>query len=215
MILANIKKLGYRPHDVRMLLNTHAHYDHAGGLSMLQKATGAPLMASKPEAPLLQRGGRDDPQFGDRFLYPPVTPKFLIGDGDIFGLGGMQFVPRITPGHTKGCTTWTFRVRDGARTFDVVIVGSSSVPEGYRLAGNPKYPDAIADYEKTFRTLRSLRCDIFLGAHGNFFDLAAKIEKMKKGVPHPFVDHEGYRQYIDASQQRFEEIRRMQLRAES
>jgi metallo-beta-lactamase class B len=182
---------------------------------MLQKATGAPLMASKEDAPLLENGGKDDPQFGDKFLYPPVTPKFVIRDGDMVGFGGMQFVPRVTPGHTRGCTTWTFRVRDGRRTYDVVIVGSASVPDGYRIAGNPKYPDAIADYEKTFRTLRSLRCDIFLASHGNFFDLLPKIEKMKKAVPHPFVDPEGYRRYIDASQQRFENIRNQQRRSDS
>ncbi|MGZ8853989.1 MAG: subclass B3 metallo-beta-lactamase, partial [Thermoanaerobaculia bacterium] len=148
MILQNIEKLGYRPADVRMLLNTHAHYDHAGGLVALQKATGAPLMASKAEAPLLARGGKGDPQFGDRFLYPPIKANFLFGDGDMLGFGGTQLVAHLTPGHTRGCTTWTLRVRDGRRTYDVVIVGSASVPSGYRIVGNAKYPDAVADYEK-------------------------------------------------------------------
>ncbi|MGZ7032440.1 MAG: subclass B3 metallo-beta-lactamase [Thermoanaerobaculia bacterium] len=205
MILANIRTLGFEPKDVRMLLNTHAHFDHAGGLAELQKATGALIASNPAEARLLARGGKDDPQFGDTYSYPAVNAARIFRDGETIALGGTELVAHITPGHTKGCTTWTLRVPEGGRVWNVVIVGSASVPAGYRIAGNPKYPDAVADYEKTFRTLRSLPCDVFLGSHGGFFDLQGKIARMG-GAASPFIDPDGYRKYVDDSEKRFREI---------
>ena len=206
MILANIEKLGFEPKRVKLLLSTHAHYDHAGGFAALQRATGAPLVASRGDAAALARGGLDDPQFGNAYPFPPIEPARIFDDGYVVALGGSKLIAHITPGHTRGCTTWTMRVRDRGRAYDVVIVGSASVPSPYRLVGNNAYPNAVADYERTFRTLRSLRCDIFLGSHGNFFDLAGKINRMRNGGKDAFVDPPGYVAYVDASEKRFRDL---------
>src|ERR1051325_11371726 len=168
MIVANISRLGFRIEDVRILLNTHAHYDHAGGLAELKQRSGAALYASRGDAPLLRRGGHDDPQFRDRFLFPPVVADRILDDGDTVTLGGTTLTARITPGHTPGCTTWTFD--------NVVIVGSPSVPDSYNLTTNLRYPNAVADYRREFAILRQLHPGIFLGSHGSFFHLAEKLK---------------------------------------
>lgn len=198
MIEANIRKLGFDPHEVRILLNSHAHFDHAGGLQKLRADTGARLYASEGDAPQLERGGRDDPQFGDRFLFPPVTPDARLRDGDRVALGGTILVANITPGHTRGCTTWTMKVRQRDKVYDVVFVGSPTVPPQYRIVGNPKYPDAVDDYRRQFARLESLPCDVFLASHGSFFHLK---EKMAKGS---FIDPEGYKQFVASMKAAFE-----------
>ena len=190
IIRASIAKLGFRIADVRILLNTHAHFDHAGGLAQLKKWSGAKLIASKGDAPLLARGGADDPQFGNRFLFPPVEPDRVIDDGAHIELGGTTLVAHLTPGHTAGCTTWTMRTAGK----DVVIVGSASVPSEYKLT-----PVIVAEYRRTFAVLHSLPCDIFLGSHGSFFDLADKLAHKKS-----FVDPAGYRSFVRREEREFE-----------
>jgi metallo-beta-lactamase class B len=207
IIRANIEKLGFHFKDVRILLSTHAHYDHAGGLAALKEQTGAKLMASERDAPLLERGGKDDPQFGDKWPFPPVTPDRLLHDGDPVTLGGSTLTAVMTPGHTQGCTTWTMTVGEKGKSYHVVIVGSPTFP-AYKLVGNEKYPDIVSDYHKTFATLQSLPCDIFLGAHGSFFNLSAKM------VSHNFVDPDGYRAFVDRWAKAFErELKQQQSAA--
>ena len=191
MIRANIAKLGFRVEDVRILLSTHAHFDHAGGLARLQEWSGAKLFASRGDAPVLERGGRGDLQFGDRFPFPALKPDRLLDDGDRVELGDTVLVARITPGHTPGCTTWTTTI--GGK--HVVIVGSPTVPKEYKLT-----PAIKAQYRRTFAILKSLPCDIFLGSHGRFFDLDGKLAGKKS-----FVDPEGYLAFIERQERDFEE----------
>jgi metallo-beta-lactamase class B len=191
IIVANIRKLGFQVEDVKILLSSHAHLDHAGGLAELKRLTGATFYASRRDIPLLSRGGLDDPQFGNRFPFPPVYADRILDDRSRVSLGGTTLVARVTPGHTPGCTTWTMRVRDRGKTYDVVFVGSPTAP-GYKLVGNPRYPDAVADYRHTFAILRSLPCDIFLGSHANFFNMKEKREQGRS-----FVDPEGYREFVE------------------
>ncbi|HKS21291.1 MAG TPA: subclass B3 metallo-beta-lactamase [Thermoanaerobaculia bacterium] len=198
MIVANVQRLGFRIEDVRFLLSSHAHYDHAGGLAALKKATGAQFVASRGDAPLLARGGHDDPQFHDRFLFPPIVADRIVDDGDTVTLGGTTLVARITPGHTPGCTTWTTTIADGAKSYAVVFVGSATAP-GYVLTTNRRYPNAVADYRRTFSVLRSLHPDIFLASHGSFFGLA------EKSKTRDFVDPHGYAAFVDASERAFEQ----------
>jgi metallo-beta-lactamase class B len=205
MILENIKKLGFDIHDVHIILNTHAHYDHAAGLAALKAATFATLMASEKDAALLARGGRNDPQFGDRFRFTPVTTDRILQDGDRVGLGGIILTAHITAGHTPGCTTWTTTLREKMKSYDVVLVCSASVPAEYKLTNNPKYPDAVADYRRTFATLKSLHADIPLGPHGSFFDLLGKRDRLLKGEkPNPFIDPEAYKAYVAKAEAAFE-----------
>lgn len=206
MIRGNIEKLGFKLEDVRILLNTHAHFDHAGGLAQLKAWNNATFMASEADAPLLARGGKDDPQLGNKYPFPAITPDRLLRDGDRVALGGSILTAHMTPGHTPGCITWTMTIREKGKPYQVVIVGSPTVPKEYKLVDNSRYPDVISDYRQTFNTLKSLPCDIFLGAHGGYFDLAGKSDRKAKGEkPNPFIDPEGYRSFVAAAEQAFEE----------
>jgi metallo-beta-lactamase class B len=120
----------------------------------------------------------------------------VLHDGDTVELGGSKLTAHLTPGHTKGCTTWTMQVQEGGRPLNVVIIGSPNVNPGYILVGNTKYPQIAQDYAKTFAVLKGLPCDVFLGAHGAYFGLKAKYEKMTSGGKNPFIDPEGYQAYV-------------------
>jgi metallo-beta-lactamase class B len=126
-----------------------------------------------------------------------------LQDGEEVKLGGAVLVAHITPGHTKGCTTWTMKAQEAGKTYNVVIIGSPNVNPGYRLVNNTAYPQIAADYEKTFRVLKSLPCDIFLGAHGSYFDLETKYARLKAGARTAFVDPEGYKKYVAEREQAF------------
>jgi metallo-beta-lactamase class B len=212
-IQQNVAQLGFKMSDIKILINSHAHYDHAGGLAELKKLTGAKLMASQADSELLARGAKDDPHFGDRFVFAPVVTDRILNDGDEVELGGTAMTAHLTPGHTKGCTTWTMKVNEGGQQYNVVFAGSASAP-GYKLVDNPKYPTVLADYERTFRVLKSLECDVFLGAHGSFFSLLEKAKLLAQGKqPNPFLDPTGYRTYVESAEKAFQEKVKAQQQA--
>jgi metallo-beta-lactamase class B len=156
MILANIKRLGFRIQDVKLLLSSHSHEDHAGGLAALKSATGAKFVSSAGDAAQHARGGIGDPQFGDALPYPPIRADRIIQDQEQVTLGGVTLTPRITAGHTRGCTTWTMNVSDAGKKHSAVFVCSASVPGNYKLVGNREYPDVARDYRRTFATLNEV-----------------------------------------------------------
>jgi metallo-beta-lactamase class B len=128
----------------------------------------------------------------------------VLHDGDTVELGGSRLTAHLTPGHTKGCTTWTMQVHEGARTLNAVIIGSPNVNPGYVLVGNKDYPQIAQDYVKTFKVLKGLPCDLFLGAHGAYFGMKAKYEKAKAGETNPLIDPEGYKAYVAEREATFE-----------
>jgi metallo-beta-lactamase class B len=196
-IQANVKKLGFDLKDVKILLNSHAHFDHAGGLATLKSITGAKLYASRADAVLIESGGRGDYLFGDRFLFKPVEVDVQFDDGYKVELGGTVVTAHLTPGHTKGDTTWTMAVTEGGKQYDVVFVGSTTINPGTKLVGNSNYPSIAEDYARSFRVLKSLHCDVFLAPHGNFFSLTDKMKKLATGSsPNPFIDPDGYGAFI-------------------
>jgi metallo-beta-lactamase class B len=196
LIQESVKQLGFKLEDVKVLLNSHAHFDHAGGLAQLKKVTGAKLMISEADAKLISSGGRGDFFWGDKLTFEPAQVDRLLHDKDKVELGGVTMIARITPGHTKGCTTWTMKVKEGGRELDVVFVGSTTVP-GYKLVNNAQYPNIIEDYAYTFALLKSLKCDVFLAPHGDFFSLNEKMRLMEKGAKvNPFIDPQAYRQFV-------------------
>jgi metallo-beta-lactamase class B len=202
----NIARLGFRLRDVKILLNSHAHFDHAGGLAQLKAWTGARLYASPGDAPLLEAGGRADPFFGDTLAFPPVKVDRLLRDGEAVTLGDTTLVAHLTPGHTRGCTTWSTRVVEGGRRYDVVFVGSTSVLAGYRLLDRPTYPGIAGDYARTFATLAALPCDVFLGSHASFYGGAEKARRLREGAdPNPFVDPRGYRAFVAQAEAAYRE----------
>ena len=203
----SVNKLGFKLEDVKVLINSHAHYDHAGGLAELKKLTGAKLMIGEGDAKLISDGGRSDFQWGDNtsFHFEPAVVDRLLRDKDKVELGGVTLIARITPGHTKGCTTWTMKVREAGRDLDVVFVGSTTIP-GYTLLNNSAYPNIVEDYASSFALLKNLRCDVFLAPHGSFFDLDEKRLLMEKGAKtNPFIDPQGYRRFIASTERAYQE----------
>jgi len=154
---------------------------------------------------VVESGGKTDFQYATdtNALYPPTSVDRTLHDGDEVKLGDAILVAHLTPGHTKGCTTWTMKVKDGDKTYNAVIVGSPNVNPGYKLVGNSLYPQIATDFERTFKVLKSLPADIFLGAHGGYFGMEAKYERMKAGAAMPFVDPEGYKKYVDEREKAF------------
>lgn len=195
IIRRNVEKLGFRLQDVKILLNTQAHFDHAEGFAALKQLTGARLLASEGDAPLLERGGHGDYLFGDRYTFPPVKVDRRLKDGDQVSLGGMTLTARVTPGHTPGCTTWTFDAVDHGRTYHVVVVGGATINPGTHVSGMPTYPDITRDYTQTFEVLAGLPCDIFLGAHRGYYDGANKMARLAANPndANTLVDPDGYR----------------------
>ena len=186
-IKKSIEQLGFKYSDTKIILISHAHGDHDEATALVAKETGAKLMVMDADVPEEQSTAPGRPgAHVDRVLH----------DGDAVELGGSRLVAHLTPGHTKGCTTWTMQVRDGARTLNAVIVGSPNVNPGYILVGNKNYPGIADDYVKTFAALKNLPCDLFLGAHGAYFGLTAKYDRMKAGAANPFIDPDGYKAYV-------------------
>lgn len=198
MLQASIEKLGFKFSDTKILLISHAHGDHDAGSEKIKEKTGAKYMVMDADVPVVESGGKADFQYGNdpKLLYPPAKVDRVLHDGDEVKLGGTVLVAHLTPGHTKGCTTWTMKVADGAKTYNVVIVGSPNVNPGYKLIHNAAYPGIAQDYERMWRVLKSLPCDIFLGAHGSYFGLEEKYPLMKEGSANPFIDPDGYKKYV-------------------
>ncbi len=207
LIEHSMQKLGFRMADVKILLISHAHYDHCAGSKLLLQKTKAKYMVMDADVAVVEDGGKSDFNYGSRpdFLFPPVKVDRVLHDGDHVSLGGAVLTAHLTAGHTKGCTTWTMQVHDGGKTYNVVIVGSPNVNPGYKLVNNSAYPNIAADYEQGFRTMEALPCDIFLGAHGVYYGLTEKYPKLGAAGANPFVDSQGYRDYLADRKKAFQE----------
>jgi metallo-beta-lactamase class B len=205
MIRESIEKLGFKFGDTKILLISHAHWDHCAGSAAVKELTGAKYMVMDADVPEIEAGGKGNFQYGDNptSRYQPAKVDRVLHDGDEVRLGGTLLIAHLTPGHTKGTTTWTMKVADGGKTYDVVIVGSPNVNAGYVLVNNERYPQIASDYERMFRVLKSLPCDVFLGAHGDYYGMEAKYARMKAGEANPFIDPDGYKSYIAEREQKF------------
>jgi metallo-beta-lactamase class B len=214
MIEASIEKLGFKFKDTKILLISHAHWDHDAGSAMIKERTGATYMVMDADVSVVESGGKTDFAYGNTTVYRPAKVDRVLHDGDEVKLGSTVLVAHLTPGHTKGCTTWTMAVTERGKTYDVVIVGSPNVNPGYKLVDNTAYPQIAEDYERMWRVLKSLSCDIFLGAHGNYFGLEEKYPLRNEGSANPFVDPSGYKKYIAQKEEDFRtELARQKLAA--
>jgi metallo-beta-lactamase class B len=203
----SVEQLGFKFSDIKILLISHAHYDHAAGSARIKEMTHAKYMVMDGDVPVVEDGGKSDFQYGKSAdsQYPPAKVDRVLHDGDEVRLGGVVLVAHKTAGHTKGCTTWTLKVKDNGKMYDVVIVGSPNVNPGYKLVNNQAYPQIAQDYEQTFRVLKALPCDVFLGAHGGYYDMLAKYPRLKDGGENPFIDPAGYKAYVADREQAFED----------
>jgi metallo-beta-lactamase class B len=215
LIKNSVRALGFKYEDIRILLNSQAHYDHAAGLAQIKRETGAQLAAMADDAPLLEAGGRGDFLFGDDYPFPPVTVDRRLRDGDVIELGGLRLVARHTPGHTKGAATFVTNAVDGGQAYQVVFATSTTVNPGTKLIDNPKYPNIVRDWERTYAILESLAPGVWVSAHTNVFDMTGKMTRRKTGKPgqNPYVDPVGYRNYLTIARQRFAALLKEELAA--
>jgi metallo-beta-lactamase class B len=201
VIAAYIRQLGFKVEDVRYLLINHSHFDHSGGLARLKALTGAKLLASAGDKPDLEAGmtlGRND-----LAPFPKVVVDQLIGEGSHVRVGAVDLVTHLTPGHTKGCTSWSLKVREGDRPLEVLFACSLTVA-GQDLTGGKAYPNAAADFRGTYAKLRRLHPDIFLNFHPGAFDMDATRAKLAAGDRFAFVDKSELARRVDAAEKNFE-----------
>jgi metallo-beta-lactamase class B len=203
-IEANIRRLGFRVEDVHWLLNSHAHFDHSGGLAQLRRDTGAQLWASAEDRESLETGTYLGSEADSRLSAPPVTVDANVADGQVIDVGGVVLTAHLTPGHTRGCTTWTMPVVDDGLQRTVVFYCSTTVAAN-RLVPTEQYPGIIDDYHRTFLRLRQMHGDVFLANHESFFNLWEKRSRQVAGQPNPFVDPTELPRFVAASEAAFEQ----------
>jgi metallo-beta-lactamase class B len=206
LIRKSVEALGFRFSDIKVLLISHAHYDHCAGSAMVKQLTAARYFVMDGDVPVVKSGGKADFQYGadPTIRYPSAKVDRVLRDGDTVRLGGEVLTAHKTAGHTRGTTTWTMDENESGRTLHVVIVGSPNVNPGYKLVGNKAYPQIADDYRQEFQVLKSLPCDVFLGAHGSYYDLTQKYMRMKNGEHDVFIDPDGYKSYIADREQAFD-----------
>lgn len=203
MIRAAIESLGLKLSDVKVLLASHAHSDHVAGHALLQELTGAKVLVMEGDAEVIKSGGIGQYLYRDSRWRPCAVDR-VLKDGDEVKLGGVTLVAHSTPGHTRGCTTWTWHESEGDKHFEVVVIGSPNVNPGYQLVGNSDYPTITRDFNQTFEVLLKQKCDVFLGAHGDYYGMLAKYDQLKaKTEKNPFIDPEGYRAYVELKEKAF------------
>jgi metallo-beta-lactamase class B len=197
VIQKSVADLGFKFSDIKILLGSHAHGDHMEGDALVKQLTGAQVMAMAEDMPALENmkpGGKTHPI--DRVLH----------DGDEVMLGGATLVAHLTPGHTRGCTTWTMKVSDGGKTYDVVIIGSLGVNPGVKLVNNTDVPNIVAEFVRAFQVSRALPCDIPLGSHPGMFNLQEKYAKLGRGGANPYIDPAGYKTELDIDEAMFHAV---------
>jgi metallo-beta-lactamase class B len=199
LIRASIEKLGFKFTDVKILLISHAHSDHCAGSAEVIKLTKAQYFVMEQDADAVESGGAKKSRLADYTQFTPAKVDRRLKDGEEVKLGGSTLVANLTPGHTRGCTTWTTKV-DG---LNAVIIGSPNVNPGYILVVNKDYPTIATDYEKTFRFLKAQPVDLFLGAHGGYYDMNDKHARLGTSSTNPFIDPEGYHRYVEDREKAF------------
>lgn len=203
-VTANIAKLGFKPQDVKLLLNSHGHFDHCGGFAEFKRKTRTTVVASKLDGELMTRGGKEDFYWGDDLAYEPVKPDRIISDGETVQLGDVTLTAYLTPGHTEGCTSWSMRVSEDGKDYDVLFLCGLTVSP-YKLTNNDKYPNIVRDERGTLKRLRGMHADVLLASHGFYFDLEGKAARQKAGAPNPFVDAGELGRHIAEMEKDFEE----------
>jgi CubicO group peptidase (beta-lactamase class C family)/glyoxylase-like metal-dependent hydrolase (beta-lactamase superfamily II) len=202
LIQKSVESLGFKMTDVKILLASHAHSDHVAGHALLQKVTGAKVFVMKGDDDVIASGGKGQYMYTTS-RWTPCQVDRVLKDKDEVKLGGVTLVARLTPGHTRGCTTWAWRAEDGGKKYDVVVIGSPNVNPGFQLVNNKDYPEMADDFATTFAVLKSLPCDVFLGAHGGYYGMIERHALLKKGQKDAFVNPKGYKDYVALKERAF------------
>ncbi len=202
----SVTQLGFKLTDIKIILNSHAHTDHVGGHALMKELTGAKILMSEADAALLASGGTNDftPYSKEMMGYRPAKADRILRDGDKVTLGGTTLTCHLTPGHTKGATTWTMDAVEDGKVQHVVFFSSTSILQGVPLVNNPQYPGIAADLTASYKKLKALPCDVFLAPHTGFFNLAEKADQLEKGVrPNPFIDSKAFKTFIEQAERKF------------
>lgn len=199
-IMSSIRALGFRVEDIKLILNSHAHFDHAGGIAEIQRVSGASVAASPWNASVITHGqsGEDDPQYGVLLPYPGAASVKVIGDGDTLRVGALALVAHFTPGHTPGGTSWTWQSCEGTRCLDIVYADSHSPVSApaFNFSWSTTYPTALADFERSFTALEHLRCDILITPHPQASAFFERIAARDNGGLPALVDQQACRRYV-------------------
>lgn len=200
VIIANIRQLGFRVEDVKLILNTHVHFDHAGGIAELQRVSGAVVAASPSSASVLERGtvGPDDPQYGVVSPITPIPRVRLIADGETLHVGSLSVTAHFTAGHTPGGTSWSWRSCEGDHCLEVVYADSQTPvsADDFYFTRNNRYPGVLQDFERSFATLENLRCDILITPHPDASNLWARLARREHGEAGALVDPNACKAYV-------------------
>jgi metallo-beta-lactamase class B len=204
MIERHVEMLGFKYKDIRIILASHAHFDHAGGIAAVQKATGAKVMIEWRDALALADGGNSDFEFGGKgYMFAPVKADRWLKDHDTISFGGMHILVLAHPGHTKGSCSFLFTVKDSARSYRVAIVNIPSILSETQFPSMPTYPDVAKDYAYTLKSLKALHFDIWLASHASQFDLEEKWKPGDGYHPQAFIDRAGYDAILKDKQEQY------------
>jgi metallo-beta-lactamase class B len=208
LIVASIRKLGFKPEDIKIMINGHAHSDHAGAFTFVKQLSGAQLAVMEPDVKPMEDGGKTDFHYGFDWKimgFPPAKVDRVLRDGDTVKLGDVSLTAYNTPGHTRGSTTWVTTLADGGKVYNVVFLDGGGFNPGYRVARNLSYPGITEDYRRTHHLHEMLKPDIWLGHHTEYFDLEGKRRRMPVEGVNAWVDPEGYRRFVAANKRAFED----------
>jgi metallo-beta-lactamase class B len=209
LIAESIRKLGFKPEDIRIIINGHGHSDHAGAFAYFKRLSSAQLAIMEEDVPMIEDGGKSDFHYGEDWQImgqAPVTVDRVLRDGDIVRLGGVLLQAHHTPGHTRGATTWTTTLVENGKAYFVAFPDGGGFNPGYRVANrNPSYPGIEDDYRRTLHALEMLKPDIWAGHHTEYFDLEGKRKKAATEGVEAWVDPEGYRRFIAGKRRAFED----------
>jgi metallo-beta-lactamase class B len=212
LIDASIRKLGFRTEDLRLIVNSHAHFDHAGGIAALQRASGAVVAASASGARAIESGEppADDPQYAfgrDANSFPPVKHVKVVADGETLRIGDLAVTAHLTPGHTPGSTTWTWRSCEGSRCLDIVYADSLNAVSapGFRFTGDATHPSIEATFRRSISTIERLPCTILLTVHPSFSGMDEKLRRRQEQPgSEPFIDRDACRTYAGDAAKRLD-----------
>jgi metallo-beta-lactamase class B len=208
LIVDSIRKLGFKPEDIKIIINGHAHSDHAGAFAEMKKISGAQIAIMEADVPSIEDGGKSDFHYGTDWKimgFPPVKVDRILRDGDTVRLGDVVLTAYNTPGHTRGSTTWVTELFDSGKAYKVVFIDGGGFNPGYRVAKDPSYPGIEVDYRNTHHMHELLKPDIWLGHHTEYFDLAGKRKRAETEGPNAWVDPEGYRRFVAGKKRAFED----------
>jgi metallo-beta-lactamase class B len=205
MIVESVRKLGFRPEDIKLMINGHAHIDHAGAFAFLKQQFSSQLAVMKDDVEAMESGDKNDFKYANDFVYPPVKVDRILRDGDTIKMGDVLLTAYHTPGHTRGATTWIANIAVDGKAYVVAFPDGAGFNPGYRLVKNPSYPGIAEDYRRTHHFLETLKPDIWLAQHNEYYDFESKRQRAQTEGMKAWIDPEGYRRFIAGKKRDFED----------